>query len=424
MTKKFWMALALLGFLAICCVGAGAQTGLREVNSNLKKAEKAYATLQYELAIEHYTKVLQQQPEHLLANLKVGICYLDLVKPEKALQHLQLAYQKDPHVSEEILVLLGEAHQLLGDFDQASDFFRAELSSLSRTELWNKQYLQKRLRECESGVLLSAAPADVSITNLGAAINSPYSDYVPVLLPGDTMLLYTTRRPVTTARGKFGVVEQIHASQLRHGIWQQPELFLKPGHALPDHSVVSIAPHGNELYTYFGGKERGLYVSERTGAGWGAPERLGSPFNEGAVETSMHVTDDGKFAFFSSDRPGGYGGLDLYICYKLPEGGWSDALNLGPAINTAYDEDAPFVDVETNTLYFSSKGHDSMGGFDIFKSQIKGSVWSQAENLGVPVNSPSDDIYFSLTNDRSKAYFSSDRPGGYGRKDIYLILLK
>ncbi|WP_187263244.1 PD40 domain-containing protein [Pontibacter beigongshangensis] len=420
--RKFWFALISLG--VVLTLSGGMVPAGREGGKNLKKADKAYAAQNFELAAALYHKVLLQNPGHLKANLGAGLCYLELIEPGKALEHLQRAYDQNPAVSDEILVLLGEAHQQLYNFEQAMDYFRAELARLSRAESWNKQFLQKRLRECESGLELSASPVAATITNLGPAINSPYSDFVPVLLPGNTLLLYTTRRPVAATRGRVEAVEQIHVSRFRHNAWQPAELFLKPDHSLPDHAVVSVAPHGQELYTYFGGKAGGLHMAKRAGAGWGTPERLPSPFNEGAVEPSMHVTDDGKFAFFSSDRPGGFGGLDLYICYKLMDGTWSQALNLGPAINTAYDEDAPCVDVATNTLYFSSRGHNSMGGYDVFKSGIRDSVWSQAQNLGMPVNSPFDDIYFSLTDDRQKAYFSSDRPGGQGRKDIYLILFR
>ncbi|TXK48043.1 tetratricopeptide repeat protein [Pontibacter qinzhouensis] len=419
--KKKYLLVTLLAVLQVTMAFAPAYP---EAGNDLKKAAKAYASQEYELALELYRKVLQKNPDHLQANLRAGICYLDLLQPAKAFEHLEFAYKKDPKVTDEILMLLGEAQQQLYNFEEAMGYFRTELASLSRAESWNKEFLLKRLRECESGLALSANPVLAQITNLGPAINSPYSDYVPVMLPGDTLLLYTTRRPVSEARGRTGVVEYMHVSKLRNGAWQQAELFLQDAAKLPDHSAVSVAPNGQELYTYFGGKNRGLFMSEKAGQGWSDPVRLGSPFNEGTVETSMHVTDDGKFAFFSSDRPGGFGGLDLYICYKQENGTWSDALNLGPAINSAYDEDAPFVDVKTNTLYFSSRGHNAIGGYDVFKSSIKDSVWSQAQNLGMPVNSPFDDIYFSLTHNRDKAIFSSDRPGGHGRKDVYFITFK
>ncbi len=388
-------------------------------NDVLKKADKAFAAQQFALAADLYVQVLQHKPAHKLAAYRLGLCYLELSEPSKAKRYLHKAYELDPLVAEDILVAIGDAHHLASDFEEAITYFRKELARAARRDMENIALLQKRIYECEAGIVLSELPPVAEVANAGAGINSELSDYVPVLLPGDTAMVYTTRR--LSANGLAAGVEQMRISRLKNGEWQPSEQFLQSESKLQHHAVVSVSPNGQQLYTYYSGKGGGLFCLKWQGSDWSTPERLGKPFNRGAAELSVHVTDDGKFAFFSSDREGGYGGLDLYVCYKKTDGTWSEALNLGPNINTSFDEDAPFADVTTNTLYFSSRGHNSIGGFDIFKSRISSSEWSKAENVGMPVNSPFDDIYFTLDNSLKRGYFSSDRPGGFGAKDIYSI---
>jgi Tol biopolymer transport system component len=142
----------------------------------------------------------------------------------------------------------------------------------------------------------------------------------------------------------------------------------------------------------------------------------------GYNETSACYSADGEIIFFSSDRPGGYGGKDLYFVKKLSNGKWGKPFNLGPTINTEYNEDAPFVSPSGEEIYFSSEGHKNMGGYDVFKSSYdeKGE-FSEPENMGAPINTVGDDIFFVINTNGSAAYMSSEREGGYGAQDIYKI---
>jgi hypothetical protein len=140
------------------------------------------------------------------------------------------------------------------------------------------------------------------------------------------------------------------------------------------------------------------------------------------LETSACYSKDGNLIFFSSNRPGGFGGKDLYYIRKLPNGKWAEPFNLGPAINTPYNEDAPFIHPAENILFFSSEGHTNMGGYDIFKSRFdESAVFAEPTNMGSPVNTVDDDIFFVLNTDASMGYLSSERQGGYGSQDIYTV---
>jgi hypothetical protein len=166
-----------------------------------------------------------------------------------------------------------------------------------------------------------------------------------------------------------------------------------------------------------------LYFSSRVNGRWENPRSM-DIINSKSWESSASVTEDGKFIVFSSDRPGGFGGVDLYYSRKELNGDWSSPENMGGFINTRFDEDGPFVHPEGNKLYFSSKGHNTMGGFDIFYSEFleERNRWARPENLGYPVNSPDDDIFFVWSADGERAYFSSERDDTYGKTDIYVLI--
>lgn len=175
----------------------------------------------------------------------------------------------------------------------------------------------------------------------------------------------------------------------------------------------------NEVYT--GGD---LYYSELEGVEWQKPVKFGDNINSAYLEPSASFTSDMNKLYFSSNRPGGFGDKDIYRVVRFPNGEWSLPQNLGPEINTEYDDDAPFIHPDGRTLYFSSKGHNTMGNYDIFKSDLnEDGTWSKPENLGYPLNTTDDDIYFVLSADGRRGYFSSGRPGGYGGQDLYVALL-
>ncbi len=392
------------------------------VHHYLRQADKAFAVEDYALAAELYARAVEADPQSVQANYKLGIAYLELRLPKKAKLYFVRVQKLDPRIGEKLLLYLADACQQDYDFASAKTYYQQELLKTGRNETMYRAQLAKRLEECAAGEAMAVLPPLADVVNAGPAINSRFADYVPVLLPGDSVLPYTSRRPTKRKFADAAGVEQVRISRQWQHAWQPSTLFLDTDAALPAQAMVSAAADGQELYTFFQGK--GLYRAQWQQNGWTKPEPLGAPFNKGGIVYSLAVTADGRFAFFSSDRPGGMGGLDLYMSYRQEDGSWSEALNLGPSVNTPYDEDAPFVDAATNTLYFSSRGHNSMGGFDIFRSTLQQAVWAQAQNLGLPVNSPQDDVYFTLSADRNTAYFSSDRPGGFGAKDIYQIIFR
>jgi hypothetical protein len=192
---------------------------------------------------------------------------------------------------------------------------------------------------------------------------------------------------------------------------------------------VGLSPSGELLFIYEGDGDRfssrisgDLFMSTGHKGQWTEPVKI-DVINSRSWESSATISEDGSILVISSDRQGGYGGIDLYISRKGQDGQWTTPENMGAYINTSYDEDGPFIHPDGNKLYFSSKGHNSMGGYDIFYTEYQEDIkrWRRPVNMGFPINSAADDVYFVWSADGERAYFSSQRDDTYGKTDIYML---
>jgi outer membrane protein OmpA-like peptidoglycan-associated protein len=218
--------------------------------------------------------------------------------------------------------------------------------------------------------------------------------------------------------------EDIYQSIKVDGKWNTPLNLGKPINTPEHDAIVALSPDGNTMFLYKASGEGDLYYAKKTKKGWTKPESLGSNINTKYSETSISVTADGKTIYFSSNRPGGFGGFDIYKSERKENGRYDRPENLGPVINTSDDDDSPFIHPDGVSLYFSSKGHATMGGYDIFVSIMDSTgEWSLPQNLGYPINTTKDDIYFVLSADNKHGYYSSEKAGGYGSSDCYLITM-
>lgn len=313
-------------------------------------------------------------------------------------------------------------------FDSALMTFRDLMPRLNaqsaKPGLWD---VEKRITECESGLKLMAAPRNYIITNLGPGINSAEEEYAPAVNADETMMVFTSRR----LQGNTGSqlysdgrpYEDVWVARPEGNSWKNVKNMGRPINNAYHNSAVALSADGNHIYLYTDENGGDILVSDFNGTQWITPQRLPYPVNTKYRESSLTVSADGKRLIVASERPGGLGGSDLYLVEKGETGSWLPARNLGPVINTEWDEDSPFLDHDGLALYFSSRGHDSMGGFDLFRSILVNGSWTAAINLGAPINTPHHDSYWVSTQDGKRAYFASERPGGLGKEDIYLIQL-
>ncbi len=286
---------------------------------------------------------------------------------------------------------------------------------------------------CTLFLSLSAQPKDsvkVGIKNMGDEVNSPYPDYAPLISADRNVMIFTSRRPLEEKdkmKGRSGL-ENVYVTYYddKNKKWLVT-IMLGPIINLPDknNSAIALSNDGQRMLLYRGGNlqsENGdILESYLNGDEWSDPVRLPSPINSDDNESSASISPDGKTIYFVSDRKGGHGGRDIWYCTQGEDGVWGDAVNIGSAINSEEDEEGVFIHPNGNALFFSSKGHNSIGGYDIFVSMYDetSKSWSKAESLGSPINTPGDDIYFVLDASGKTGYYASTRPGGSGDLDIY-----
>jgi hypothetical protein len=330
------------------------------------------------------------------------------------------------------------AYYYLGVLDQKTYRFGEAVSSFKSLKTFytpaDKEYpanTDHLISQCNSAKMFIMAPSNAKIINLGDSVNSIYSDYNPLVLQDESSVIFTSRRPFSknntvVADGEYHAY--IYISYFKKDtLWTQAKIYDASVNFGTDNRCCAISPDGQQMILYCNtdkDKNGGLYMCHMGDEHWEAPARLESDINSAGNQSSACLSPDGNTIYFVSDRPGGMGGKDIWRCVKLPNGNWSRALNLGKSVNTPYDEETPFMHADAHTFFFSSQGHNSMGGFDIFFSQILDSgKFSEPFNLGYPINTPDDEIHFSLSLDGKNGYFNSNRPGGKGKQDIYKVVM-
>lgn len=399
---------------------------LSEANKKIKEGDKLFAMGKgrYIDALTYYLEANKINPNNADLNYKIGICYIFTTDKQLGLEHLEKAKQLNPQVNYELSYYLGRAYHLNHQFDKAIENYNEFKRRLSPKEFADRgKELDKYIEECENGKELLTKKTKVFIDNMGSNINTIYPDYTPVISADEEILFFTSRRPSTTG-GKRDPIdnkyyEDIFMATKSGNDWKlsQPE---KPLNSKFHDASIGLSPDGQTLYIYKGDNGGDIYECVLKGDKWVKPSPLPKEINTKAHESSASLGPDGRTLYFISDRPDGVGGRDIWVAYKNSKGKWSEVKNIRE-LNTPYDEEAVFIHPDGRTLYFSSQGHNSMGGYDIFKSTYKDGYWSKPENLGVPINTADDDLYFVLSSSGQRAYFSSSRKGTIGDQDIFMI---
>lgn len=324
---------------------------------------------------------------------------------------------------------LATAHHFLQEFDQAQEYYQLfRENSIKRSVLY--ETADVRHEQCDVARKLLATPVKVDIIPMAAPINTEFPEYSPVISANGNELYFTSRR------GWEGVDQTRYMNPVDNSYpedifesfkstsadWSVPAR-LEMCDPFTNEASVSLTANMDKLFVYSDSVGNGnIFFSEFSKDAFGSIEEIPyNKLNSKFWETHYVISQDTSLIVFSSERKRGFGGRDLWKLVRDENGNWSKPINLGPGINTSEDEDAPFLTLDGNTLYYSSNGRSSMGGFDVMRSELKDDSWTDGKNLGYPINSTGDDIFYSRTYDGKDAYFSSFRMGGKGEKDIYHI---
>lgn len=394
------------------------------------------ATFAVDIARDLYIQAVNFDPENIVGNYRAGEIFLNTVHKERATSYLMKVSELDPDYKFNIYYMVGRGYQYSLEFDKAIEYYekyKSKLATQSKYKGDDKvalEEVERRIFECRNGKEFLANPGKQDIINMGTRINSEFEDYAPVLNSDESQLVFTTRRREGNLNRNVDndnkPYEDVFISYKIGDTWAQAKNIGRGINTLFHDSNLAFSPDGNQLFIYKDDNRGDIFVASRTsGDSWSEPIPFSDRINSKNPEKSITRSVNGQFLIFSSERSGGLGGLDLYFSTLNKKGVWNKPTNLKAPINTKFDEDSPYLDYDSKTLYFSSTGGKGMGGFDIFKTVYDSitSAWSKPENLGYPINTPDDDIYFVKSKDGERAYYSSVKDEGLGYTDIYLILL-
>ena len=455
MRKNFVLCL-FCSFLVFCAssqvqrpYGEFSNSGTKKAEKKLlKDARKEFDYTNYSGAAEKYSELLKLDSTNPMYNFEQAQTLYNNYRQPLSIPYFEKALRFCKDSIGEAYYFLASAYHLAGNFDKARSNYKiyqrvlnshgTDLLEEEETDL--KAEVSRKIEMCDNGEVLLRTPAadkftingkthSFRIENIGTDVNSEYDDYGAVLSNHDSVMSFTSRRAGTVGNkldwdDKF--FEDIYLSNFGSFGWSKSVALSEPINSPKHEAVISVSADGKTIYFYRGIKQGTFYVSTLNGTTWSKPAVL---FQEEDMNTSSWETSffgfsvSGDELYVVSDRDGGMGMRDIYVSKKQSNGSWGALKDIGAPINTKYDEDAPFITADGKAMYFSSKGHNSMGGFDIFRSERQGEGWSEPVNIGRPFNTVGEDIYFIIANNSDRAYYSSSSQAADGSKDmdIYVI---
>lgn len=394
----------------------------------------------YSGAYKDFSYLIEQDTANANLKFQAGICCLSIPKYKnlsieylaKAAENISL--NSEPDSPEEVfapveaLYWLGSAYHKNFRFNEAISVLNKLIEEyVSNDDDEFMKIIHKLINECETAKLMVMDPVDMEVSYLGDSVNTEYSEHSPVVSADESILIFTSKRAESTGGlmtedGQY--FEDIYISEKIDNKWSSPKQISPEVNSAGHEASIGLSADGQQLLIYKDDNGDGnIYISKLDGDRWTTPKSLGKTVNTKYQEKHASFSADGKAIYFSSDRKDGFGGFDIYVVKKLPNGEWSEAQNLGKDINTEYNEEGPFMHPDGVTLFFSSQGHSTMGGYDIFFStRIENETsWEEPTNIGFPINSPEDDVFYLPTVDGKRAYYSTCQAEGAGSYDLYMI---
>lgn len=419
--------LLLLFALSVLSLNSIAQKHSKESKIHAVQAQHYFDAGDYRTALNFYLQAEKLHPGDPYFAYSAGLCYSKLGYFEEALPHLEVAKNSGKIKVAQLDYHLGQCYHATMKFDKAIQYFESYKQQMKNDPDEVKKAILG-IKYCVNAIELVRTPVNVKITNMGEKINSEHADYNPVLPVDESIIIFTSRREHEIHKSRDPrdnkYYENIFINVKSADEWSTPtplsNIINTPSHD----ACVGISADGSQLFVYKPDNGGDIFVSNLLGTIWGEPKSLGPNINTDSWEPCLSITPDGKTIFFISSRQGGIGGNDIYMSKKQENGEFGPAILLSDKINTKEHEFSPFIHPDGKTLYFSSMGYNSMGGYDIFSCTINpetGEVLSAPVNVGYPINTTGDEINFVWSADNKRAFFSSVREEGFGEEDIYML---
>lgn len=398
--------------------------------SDPKIAEAKFKAANYDEALTDYLDLLEEDSKNMTYNYRIGICYLNTnINKGKAIPYLEVV-TRQPNFEPDAMYLLGRAYHFAYRFDDAVRCYN-QFKATGKGTAENLADVDREIQNCYNAKEIMKYPLNVTFENVGSSINSEYPDYYPFIPSDESFIVFNTKRnddgnlrqPDGTYYSSVFISRESEGGFLKAKNIGAP-IATDDGNV----EVVGLSANGNYLLLYYDNSmgTGDIFLSEydKSKSAYKKPVKLDETINAAkGYEIAATISNDGNTIYFASDRAGGWGGIDLYGSKRLPNGKFGPALNLGPEINTNADEDFPSLSPDGKTLYFSSKGHTSMGGYDIFKSDWDETAmkFTGVKNLGYPINTPEDNSNFRISENGRYGYVAQSREDGLGDLDIYRV---
>ncbi|MBN2481130.1 MAG: PD40 domain-containing protein [Bacteroidales bacterium] len=419
---KSFRFIIIFSLITIC---VSAQYSSR--NNDAKLDADYYLMMQeYDRAIRLYQNILKSEPDNADIKYKIGICYLNTESEKKtAIQYLEEAVEKvsekyNPGSFKEMnapidaYFFLGSAYRVDNQLDKAVKAYQSYKELLNPRDEYNNLLIDQYIRSCHNALGMQQNPVSLLATNVGGPVNNESSNANPVVSGDGQSLAYTS----PGSRQGY----DIFYTTLTNGVWGEPgNITSQLGGSSKMFNTSSLSYDGKTLYLVARDPfDSDIYYSTYNRNRWARAEKMDKPVNGKSNETHVSITADGQTLFFTSDRKGGEGDLDIYKSTLNKKGKWSKPVNLGPEINTLFNEDTPFISPDGKTLFFSSEGHEGMGGSDIFRIDLSDPA-AKPVNLGYPINTTDNNYFYFPLEDGNSGYYAMRNEDSYGSYDIYLI---
>lgn len=400
-----------------------------EIDETYRDANSYFYFEDYEEALALYQKIYKFRPDNHNLNYRIGFCYLNIPGSkhksirflEKAVQNTTTRYNEESITEQrapiDAFFYLGNAYLTVNRIDDALKAYEKFYNLIKGKSDWDIDYFNHQVYVTKNSLKIQRNPVDFIMANLGEKINDRFPNFNAVVSGNGKVLAFTTRLKFYNA---INISRKNDKNQ-----WEKPVNITLDLQTDKNCSTLCLSYDGNELYLFRDDNHDGnIYVSRYNGKKWSPIKKLNSNINTGAYETHASLSSDGKQLFFTSNRKGGFGELDIWVSTRTSGDNWGPARNLGTTINTPFNENTPFISTDGTTLYFSSEGHDNMGGYDIFVSQLSGKDdWTTPINLGYPLNTTDDDLFYHPIEDGATALIARFDENSFGETDIFEIEL-